>query len=138
MQVLTSFHHMQASPDLRDYATRALRLCEQKWRRHLQLHLRFMGLSNGVKVDLSGRDAAGHPITAVGQGKDAFTAFDNLYRQLRPQGHLLLNEEPMPSSSAKQEHESFPTRFMFFDHRPKEGHAQNPSAMKLLQVRNGR
>gem|GEM_PF-2796508 len=94
MPVDTMFRRMPSSPRLRSYACKKMQSCELLWQRSLDLRLAFTRDQRGVQVELCGRDSEGHFISCRGHGADGFSAIDNLYLKLCPQGLLLAHTSP--------------------------------------------
>ena len=97
MIVNSMFRCMPSSYNLHGYAQQKLQVCEQRWKRKLDLRLAFIRNMRGVQVQLCGRDLEGHFISCHGQGVDGFRAVDNLCRKLEPQGLLLAQGTSSPS-----------------------------------------
>ncbi len=99
MKLNIFFRRLPPSPALHRYALSRLKLWETEWKRILDLRLTIAQEGDQIRVDLIGRDEAGHAISAQTRAADEFKAIDALYRKLSPQGQLLSHQRPAMSAT---------------------------------------
>ena len=99
MKLNISFRRLTPSPALHRYALSRLKLWETEWRRPLDLRLIVAQDGDQIRVDLIGRDDAGHAISAQTRAPDEFKAIDALYHKLSYQGQLLSSQRPQMSAA---------------------------------------
>lgn len=83
------FRRLPPSPSLHRYAQALLKTWEKSWPGPLDLRLVVARSGQGFTIELAGRDAAGHAISAESRGSDPFQALDLLHRNFASQGQLL-------------------------------------------------